>query len=223
MSNKLVSFRITDKNVDVYQEFKNNLPCINCNNSATCFLEKQATKRARYLKFTVELSDPCPEAKLEMDQIINLARDLVIPLPKMNEMDINDLFYKAVNYYYSHRDLESGFTSFFMFKKVIEKNSEYISYEEGDNAHYYLAQLYHNLFKEPNWDAAIEHFTKGLELYPNDAISFEARGVCWIAKKNLKNALADWKKALAIGHEGLSITSDDIKDIENRLKGSKHN
>ena len=76
MSSNLASYRITDKNVDVYQEFKNNLPCINCNNSATCFSEKQATKRAKYLKYTVELSDPCPEAKLEMDQIINLARDL---------------------------------------------------------------------------------------------------------------------------------------------------
>ena len=222
MSSNLASYRITDKNVDVYKEFKNNLPCINCNDSVTCFSEKQATKRAKYLKYTVELSDPCPEAKLEMDQIINLARDLVTPLPKMNEMDIDDLFDTAV-YYYRYRDLNTLFTSFFMLKKVIEKNPEYMNDKDGDNAHYYLAQLYRNLFKEPNLDAAIEHYTKGLELYPNDAVSIEARGGCWMGKKNLKNALADWKKALAIGHHGLGITSDDIKDIENRLKGSKHN
>ena len=171
----------------------------------------------------MELSDPCPEAKLEMDQIINLARDLVIPLPKMNEMDIDDLFDKAVSYFHCQEDWKFGLSSFFMLKKVIEKNSEYISYEEGDNAHYYLAMLYLNLFNDRNLDAAIEHFTKGLELYPHDAASFAARGACWMAKKNLKNALADFKKALAIDHTVVFVTSDDIKDIENRLKGSKHN
>ena len=85
MSSNLVSYKITDKNVDVYNEYKHKLPCINCIVRAIgCFSEKQATKSAKYLRYTVELKTPCREANLEMNQIINLARDLVIPLPEMD-------------------------------------------------------------------------------------------------------------------------------------------
>ena len=205
MSNNLVSYRITDKNVDVYKENRHRLPCINCFVRATCFSEKQATKKA-----TVELIDPCPEAIFAMG-LINIANDLEITVKEMYELDIDNLFDDAVTYFHTG-DRQFMITSFFMFQKVIEKNPEYMN-PDGDNAYYYLGLMYRNNLNE--LDAAIEHFTKAIELDPNDCLALKERGFCWAEKGDMKKALADYKKAKIINCAGISLDIDTlIKEAE---------
>jgi tetratricopeptide (TPR) repeat protein len=200
-----VIYKITDKNVDVYNENKHEIPCIDCLVRATCFSEKQATKRAKYLRYTVGLKTPCPEAILVMDKI-NTSKHLVMSIYKMEAMDIDKLFDDAVTYFHTAYK-EFYLTSFYMFQTVVEKNPNYL-HKDGDNAYYYLGLMYYHVLNE--LDDAIEHFTKAVVLDPNDCLSFQGRGFCWEEKGDFKKALIDYKKAREIDSGGLHPDIDEI-------------
>jgi tetratricopeptide (TPR) repeat protein len=216
MSSNSMVYKITDKNVDVYNENKHELPCIDCLVRATCFSEKQATKRAKYLRYTVGLKTPCPEAILIMDKI-DTSKNLVMSIFKMEAMDIDKLFDNAISYF--HTDYK-GFllTSFYMFQTVVEKNPNYLN-KDGDNAYYYLGLMYDRNLNE--LDTAIKHFTKAVELDPNDGPSFEGRAFCWMDKGDLNKALIDLKRAKKIGRGGLHPDIDEIiKEVSVKISES---
>ncbi len=83
----MMTYKITDKEVDVYNENKHKLPCINCLVRANCFSEKQATKRAKYLRYTVKLNNPCPQAILIMGYIGFAAMNKSYLVLSLEEMD----------------------------------------------------------------------------------------------------------------------------------------
>ena len=119
--------------------------------------------------------------------------DLEIDLNELDDMDIKDLFCKALNYFNS----PSRKKAYVMFKKVTEKNPNYIHNPEdagGDNAYFYLGMFY--LYDIENLDVAIELFTKSTELCPHDDASWEHRGYCWIDKGEYDKAYADLENAL---------------------------
>ena len=91
-----MSYKITDKNVELYKSIRHKLPCFkdNCIVLSTCFSEKQATKRAKYLRYTVKLNNPCPQAILIMGYIGFAAMNksyLVLSIEEMDKMDIDKI------------------------------------------------------------------------------------------------------------------------------------
>jgi len=119
--------------------------------------------------------------------------DLEIDLDELDDMDINDLFRKALDYFNS----PSRKDAYIIFKKVVEKNSNYIHNPEdagGNNAYFYLGILYR--YNIEDIDGAIELFTKAVELCPHDGASWENRGYCWMDKGEYEKALADFENAL---------------------------
>lgn len=229
MSSNLVSFKITDKNIELYKSIRHKLPCFkdNCFVFSMCFKEKQATKKAKYLRYTVKLNDPCPQANLIMKYISSASvfppltiSDLVLSIEKMDEMDINELFDKAVIHFNSFFFLFK-LASYFMFMKVIEEDPKYA--KDGYDAYFYLGWIFEDINQI---DFAIELYTESIALNPDESFSFEKRGLCLLKKKDLKNALPDLKKAEAIakGIDGYYLhLSALIKDAENRLNGFSGN
>ncbi len=101
--------------------------------------------------------------------------DLTIDLDELGDMDIKDLFRRALDIFHS----PSRKTAYIMFKKVAETNPNYIHKPEdagGDNAYFYLGRFY--LDDIENIDGAIELFNKAVELCPHDGASWENRGYC---------------------------------------------
>ena len=64
MMKKNLKFKITDKNVELYKQYKHELPCFKklCFVAPMCFNEKKASGKAKHLRYTVTLKDPCSEA-----------------------------------------------------------------------------------------------------------------------------------------------------------------
>ena len=215
MSSNSMVYKITGKNVDVYIKNKHKLPCITCMVRATCFSEKQATKRAKYLKYTVGLKTPCPEAILIMDKI-NTSKYLVMSIYEMEAMNIDKLFDKAVSNFNTHYK-EYYLTSFYQFQTIVKKNPNYLN-QDGDSAYWYFGMMYNGVNK---LDAAIEHFTKAIELNPNHCLSFEGRGFCWEKKGDFKNALIDFKKAKKINPDEVHPDIDEIiKRVKDQISGN---
>jgi tetratricopeptide (TPR) repeat protein len=210
MSSNSMAYKITDKNVDVYNENKHELPCFDCLVRATCFSEKQATKRAKYLRYTVGLKTPCPEAISVMDKI-DTSKHLVMSIYEMEAMDIDNLFDDALRNYHTQYK-QFYLTSFYMFHTVVERTPNYLN-KDGDNAYYYLGLMYYHVLND--LDAAIEHFTKAVELDPNDCDSLLNRAFCWEEKGDFRKALNDFKTAKKIGSCELPY---DIDEIISRLK-----
>lgn len=205
MSSNSIAYKITDKNVDVYNDNKHRLPCINCIVRATCFSEKQATKRAKYLRYTVGLKTPCPEAISVMDKI-DTSKYIVMSIYEMEEMDIDNLFADALNYFHIGIK-EYSLTSFYMFQTIVRINPNYL-HNGGDNAYYYLGLMYYlNLNK---LDTAIEYFTKAVELNPNDCDSLLHRAYCWEEKGDFRKALIDFKTAKKIDSCDLPPNIEEI-------------
>jgi tetratricopeptide (TPR) repeat protein len=53
-------------------------------------------------------------------------------------------------------------------------------------------------YTKGNYDQAIEHFTKAIELNPGDAEAYVNRGSAYASKQNQTQSLADYNKALEI-------------------------
>jgi len=219
LSSNKVGFIITDKNVEFYKSVRHKLPCLNgnCALSSSCFKEKKATKKAKYLRYVVDFNNPCPQAILIMEYIrfAPTTSNLELSIEEMDEMDISELFDNAVKYFNSSREFRM--TYYFMFIKVIIKDPKYV--KDDYDAYFYLGRLFER-FEEI--DFAIDLYTQSIELNPDESLSFEKRGLCLLKQEDLKNALPDLRKAEAIakGIDGYYLhLSALIKDVESRLEG----
>ncbi len=143
--------------------------------------------------------------------------DLTIDLDELGDMDINDLFRKALDYFNS----PSRKDAYIIFKKVAEKNPNYIHNPEdagGDNAYFYLGLFY--LDDIENMDGAMELFTKAVELCPHDGASWEKRGYCWMYKGEYEKAISDFENALKgdFGRTNKEEINGAIKEAKKALK-----
>ena len=164
--------KIKKDKVKLYNSEKSMLPCWNCLVQSTCFNEKPATKKAKYLRYTVTFTEPCLEANLVMD-LIEIPKDYhEFSLKKMNGMKIEDLFRCAVRYF--HAGSKHTISSYLMFIKIIQKDPNYISTSYGI-AHYYLGNIMSQTSRIEN---AIELYTKAIDLEPEYAAAIEERGFC---------------------------------------------
>ncbi len=139
--------------------------------------------------------------------------DLTIDLDELADMDIKDLFRRALYFFHS----PSRKNAYIMFKKVAEKNPNYIHNPEdagGDNAYFYLGLFY--LDDIENIDGAIELFNKAVELCPHDGASWENRGYCWMAKGEYEKAIDDYENALKADFGGT-----DEGEIKSAIKEAK--
>ena len=199
--------------VTLYNNEKHRLPCWNCLVRPTCFTEKKATKRAKYLRYTLWLKNPCIESALVMDLIQLAASDqLITSLSRMEELDTLNLFETAITYFHSGAG-EFVATAYVMFINIVHRNAKYI-WEDYDTAYYYLGNIYNLYFKKI--DFAIDLYSKGIELTTKDPSIFENRGFCYLEKNDIVNALNDFKKAKEINGGTHSDLDKIIDEIENR-------
>lgn len=218
MTNYRSVFRITDKSVDMYNKRKHELPCIDCLVRATCFSEKQATKRAKYLRFTVKLGTPCDKALFEM-KMLTLAEDLLIPIDEIEAMNADTLLNKAMGY--RSNDYRELFTGIFMFQTFINK---FPNHRKCGFVYYHLGMTYSIHWWKGGLDAAVECLTKSINLNYNVNNAIHNRGMFLREKGELEKALADLKRAQTIDrHYGpaVDIRNKVIKDIEDEIQRSK--
>jgi tetratricopeptide (TPR) repeat protein len=212
-------YEIPKEEVDFYNSEKRRLPCWECLVKSTCFKEKKH-RESDDLGYTVELGNPCIDAILTMD-LIEHADELEIPLWFLDEKDTETLFDDALyscdvdppsscggNY------IEVGYA---MFIRIVQRDPNYV-YNGYDTAYYNLGNIFISEFGD--FDNAIELYSRAIDLVSNRADAFEKRGRCWLEKKGkkyLKNALADFKKAIAIDESLYPDLKSTIHDIEKRI------
>lgn len=140
--------------------------------------------------------------------------NLIIPFDDLETMNIDEMFLTAHRFFHTG-NAKFTYTSFIMFKKIIEKNPHYLN-EEGDNAYFYMGNMcYHDLH---DLDAAIEYFTKAVELDPTDIESYLYRGYCWTDKGEFEKAYTDLK--LAKKKEAIQYDPDidlRIQEVEKQI------
>jgi hypothetical protein len=218
------TYTIRNDNVDLYEIKKNKLPCIECLVRPTCFREKKATKKAKYLRYTVELEEPCFEAFLIMD-LIDLHADYFSVVCNRNDLqlDVDSLFNNAVCYFNKWHPkfindvyFQFVYTSYFLFLNVIDRDPYYVK-NGTETAYNYLGMIFQDYFKVIDW--AINLYSKSINLTPNNSRSFENRGFCYLKKQDLNNGLADLNKS-KIMSDGQDLKLNEIiKDVENRING----
>jgi tetratricopeptide (TPR) repeat protein len=205
--------------VDIYNAEKHRLPCWNCLVRRPCFSERKATKRAKYLSYTLNFEEPCIESILALNLIECANSDLITTLERIDRFDISELFDTAVVFYNSYR-LKSKITGFAMFICVTQRDPKYI--RPGNyTAYHYLGYIFHEILKEI--DHAIDLYSKGIELTPEEPSIIENRGFCFLKKNDLKNALDDFERAKKIDggcHPDLANIIDDIKIRQRGLRGN---
>jgi len=218
--NKPYILRIKKDNVDFYNAEKHKLPCWNCLVKTTCFNEKKATKRAKYLRYTLNFNTPCMESILAIKYLIYANSDLIIPLDQIKRMPISDLFDTAINYILSSAG-KNKVTGFVMMICVVHRDANYISYD-NQTAYQSLGHLFHYTLNEI--DIAIELFSKSVELTTKDTSIFEDRGFSYLKKNDFIRALNDFNEAIKNNggcHPDLEYIIEDVKDRQNKLRGNE--
>lgn len=80
------------------------------------------------------------------------------------------------------------------FEAVVDLDPAY-RHEDGDNPYFYLGKIAEI---EERIDDAIIHYSRALALNPYDEESLIGRGSCYTVKKSHEDAIADFKKVMAI-------------------------
>ena len=131
---------------------------------------------------------------------------------ELNAMEIDELFENALNYFNIGYG-EYKFESFFMFKKVIERNPNYLNQNNDDTAHFYLGLMCRDDMNDI--DSAIKYMTKAIELNPTDGWSFVIRGYCYKEKGDYNKALTDLRMAKENGGDEFDPEIDSrIREVE---------
>jgi tetratricopeptide (TPR) repeat protein len=212
VSDQTTIYKVMNDNVGFYNAVKHRLPCWRCVVRSTCFSEIKATKRAKYLRYTLRFETPCVESVLVMDFIEIANSDLIIELEIIEAFDIEKLFETAVNYYHAG-DSTFKIKAYFMFICVVHRNANYVE-QDYDTAYYYLGNIFYFIFKK--FDFAIELYSKGIELTTKDSSIFENRGFCFLEINDQNNALNDFRKAKAIDGGYHPDLDKIIDELENR-------
>jgi hypothetical protein len=190
---------------------------MDCLVKPTCFNERKATKKAKYLRYTVELKNPCIDAILKM-QLIHFSKDndLLIPFKRMDMMKTEYLFDYARNIFNQGEEK----TAYLMFVLVVERNPKYVS-DESETPYLFLGMVFENQLND--FDIAIELYSKEILLTKGDPFALECRGFCHLRNKDLQMGLDDLKKSKSIKGYHNPQLHEIIQDIENRLKGQRGN
>ncbi|MDX9786874.1 MAG: tetratricopeptide repeat protein [Desulfobacterales bacterium] len=136
--------------------------------------------------------------------------DLVVSLDEIRGMDIDALFQKAV-LFINTSGIEWKKTAYVMFKEIIYRDSNYSS-GNGETPHFYLGNL--EFFRKDDPESAIAHYTKELEMNPNDTWSYFYRGECWMDLKNYKKALSDYEQVARL--------DPSFPDIKEKIEAAKN-
>lgn len=78
---------------------------------------------------------------------------------------------------------------------------------DGDNPYFYLGKISEI---EERFNDAIQFYSSALTLDPYDEESLIGRGSCYTVKKNHENAVADFKKVLAIPAQGRNAPLEHV-------------
>ena len=101
---------------------------------------------------------------------------------------------------------------------IIQKNGEapYLSRAYGTRAQIKA--------KQNNKLAAIQDYTKAIELNPNESISWYNRGIVYFETNNFSEAIVNFKKAISLNYENfdlynyLGLAYFQLKDYDNAIK-----
>ena len=209
--------KIMKNEVDTYNAEKHRLPCWECVVRATCFSEKKATKKAKYLGYTVEFKKPCIECILEMD-LINIAISglLITPLHEIEDMNTSVLSEQIFELLMAIETDEIdrgkfGPEAYAMCINLIQRDPNQY---EGDFAYTYycLGEIYFFCFQEI--EHAIELYSKAIDFDETDPFVFLARGYCFYNIGDYTNALNDFKKTIEIDRDLFDL-GEEIEECEN--------
>jgi len=211
---------IKKDDVDIYNAEKHRLPCWECPVRPVCFSEKKATKRAKYLRYTVEFKTPCIESILAMG-IINIANSdlLITPLNEIDDMTISEL---SKDSFYLFTGIEGdlidgpkfGPEMYVMLILITQRDSNKFE-NDFANAYYSLGDIFQSYFKEI--DHAIDLYSKAIDFKPEEPGILYNRGCCFFEKNDFKNALNDFKKVKEIDGEQLYDLADTIEECERMI------
>ena len=219
MLNQTMRLQIKKDNVDFYNAEKHRLPCWNCLVRKPCFDEKKATKRAKYLRYTLIFDKLCVESILAIYYLFYANYDLIIPLFRIKKMPISDLFEIASNYINSS-NMKMKKTGFVMAICVFHRNANYIS-KDYQTAYQLLGYFFQYALNEI--DIAIEVFSKSIELTSKESLIFEDRGFCYLMKHDFDGALNDLSESVKNNGGYHPDLADIIKDVKDRQKGLRGN
>lgn len=213
-------YKILKKDVKIYNAEKHKLPCWECVVRPTCFDEKEATKGAKFLRYTVQFKKPCIEAILAMD-LINMANSnlLISTLDEINKMSISDLFKVGFEQFLL---VEAGFIdgqeygpeAYALFISLSQRKSNKFA-DNFASAYHHLGRIFRDYFKER--DHAISLYSKAIKFRPEIPEYYEERGGCYHMIGDFKNALNDYKNAVKINIEIGPYLEDAIEDCKMEL------
>jgi tetratricopeptide (TPR) repeat protein len=197
MSAKSRIYEIPNEEVDFYNSEKHNLPCWECLVRSTCFKENKDSESDE-LGYTVELGNPCIEARLTMD-LIDLADGLEIPIDFIDTKDTATLFDDALCNLISGAPESCAITympvGYAALVRIFQRDPKYV-YNGYDTAYYRLGNLFVSEFKD--FENAIELYTRAIDLVGDRGDAYMKRGYCWLEKNDIEKALADFRRAIAI-------------------------
>jgi tetratricopeptide (TPR) repeat protein len=214
-------YKIMKDAVDIYEAEKHRLPCWNCVVGPMCFNEKKATKRAKYLGYTVEFRDRCTDSILAMDLIyMAMSKLLELSLAEIDNMTISELMQEATELYAAiNGDLadgkEFGPTMYASFISITQRDANN-SKIDVSWAYNHLGEIFKFNFGEI--DHALELYNKAIELNPEAADNFAERGDCFYVKEDYKSALNDFKKAKELDKENMGYLNHIIEKCERKLR-----
>ena len=142
--------------------------------------------------------------------------DLLVKPDKINEIEIDELFKKATDYF-NGGDVQSVKNSYFMFKNIVERNPKYHTVD-GWNPYFYLALFHESCLNDV--DSAIGYYSKSLKFFPDDEEALTNRGFCRLSKNQYGLAIKDFEKAQKISSEYYDHERI-IKEAKERLNGGK--
>jgi tetratricopeptide (TPR) repeat protein len=142
--------------------------------------------------------------------------DLEMKQEEMDEIEIDELFQKATDYFNSG-NVQSAKEAYFMFKNIVERNPKYHTVD-GWNPYYYLAQFHAYFINDA--DTAIKFYNKSLKFFPDDEEVLTNRGFCRLSKNQYDLAIKDFKKAKEYNSKYCDFDKI-IQEAKNRLNGGR--
>ena len=144
--------------------------------------------------------------------------DLTMKPEEMNEMEIEELFKKATDYFNSG-SVQSAKTAYFIFRKIVERNPKLTFGDNNFDCPFHYLGRFHEYFLN-DVDTAIEYYDKCLKLCPEDYEALTNRGFCRLSKNKYDLAIKDFKKAKKFNSENYDYDKI-IQEAKERLNGGR--
>lgn len=210
-------YQIKKDGVDIYNAQKHRIPCWSCLVGPSCFNEKKATNRAKYLRYTIKFEKPCINCILAMD-LINLAISglLITPLHEIEEIKTSELSKQIFELTDAIEKYEIDGEKFGpeAYAKCISLIHRDPDEYEGDfaYAYYCLGDIFYFSYQEI--EHAIELYSASIDYDNKNPHVLVARGQCFYHVGDYINALNDFKKTAELDG-GLYDLCEEIEECEN--------